>query len=113
MFSLNNYTTSFSPKGWLSKKEDGPYNINYKADSNQLSFLQLLSGRAAQTITFHCRNTIAYRSPRVSTSLQLICRLFINQFYEISIFQTDATIISCHDLTFTLPRGTRGAPSPS
>ena len=113
MFSLNNYTTSFSPQGWLSKKEDGPYNINYKADSNQLSFLQLLSGRAAQTITFHCRNTIAYRNPRVSTSLQLICRLFINQFYDTSIFQTDATIISCHDLTFTLPRGTRGAPSPS
>jgi len=54
-------------EGWLSKKEDGPYNINYKADSNQLSFLQLLSGRAAQTITFHCKNTVAFRNPRGNT----------------------------------------------
>jgi len=54
-------------EGWLSKKEDGGYNINYKADSNQLSFLQLLSGRAAQTITFHCKNTVAFRNPRGNT----------------------------------------------
>merc|ERR1711962_699101 len=40
---------------------------NYKADSNQLSFLQLLSGRAAQTITFHCKNTVAFRNPRGNT----------------------------------------------
>jgi collagen type II alpha len=49
---------------WLGEKPDGAYNINYKADSNQMSFLQLLSGQAEQTITFHCRNTIAYKNPR-------------------------------------------------
>ena len=43
-------TNCVDHQGWLSKKEDGPYNINYKADSNQLSFLQLLSGRSESEI---------------------------------------------------------------
>jgi len=49
---------------WLSERTGSPYNINYKADSHQLSFLQLLSARAQQTVTFHCKSTTAYRNTR-------------------------------------------------
>lgn len=34
--------------------------MNYKADSNQIGFMQLLSTRAAQNITYHCYNSVAY-----------------------------------------------------
>lgn len=34
--------------------------MTYKADSNQLGFLQLLSGFATQNITYHCKNSVAY-----------------------------------------------------
>ena len=34
--------------------------MNYKADSNQIGFLQLLSTSASQNITYHCKNSVAY-----------------------------------------------------
>jgi collagen type II alpha len=49
---------------WLSESPSGSYIINYKADNNQMSFLQLLSSKAEQLITFHCKNTIAHTNPR-------------------------------------------------
>merc|ERR1712203_1159948 len=36
------------------------FDINYKADSNQMNFLQLASSSAEQTITFHCKDTVAH-----------------------------------------------------
>jgi collagen type II alpha len=42
--------------------EENYYDINYKADSNQLSFIQLLSDKAEQTLTYHCLNSWAYES---------------------------------------------------
>jgi collagen type II alpha len=42
--------------------EENHYDINYKADSNQLSFIQLLSDKAEQTLTYHCLNSWAYES---------------------------------------------------
>lgn len=47
------------PEIWLGEIENG-MKINYKADSNQLGFLQLLSTKASQNVTFHCKNTVAY-----------------------------------------------------
>lgn len=44
---------------WLSELEDG-YQIRYKIDRIQLTFLQLLSSRAVQNITYHCRNSVAF-----------------------------------------------------
>ena len=46
--------TGREPEIWLSEIENG-MKINYKADSNQLGFLQLLSTQATQNITFHCK----------------------------------------------------------
>lgn len=47
------------PEIWLSEIPTG-MKMNYKADSNQLGFLQLLSTHATQDVTFHCKKTIAY-----------------------------------------------------
>ena len=37
--------------------------ITYKADHTQLTYLQLMSTKAVQNVTFHCRNTIGYYDP--------------------------------------------------
>merc|ERR1719445_2532642 len=45
---------------WLGDADDVNFDINYKADSNQVDHLQLMSSRAEQSITFHCRNMVAF-----------------------------------------------------
>jgi len=35
------------------------FQFQYKADSNQMSFLQLLSSAAYQKLTYHCKNSVA------------------------------------------------------
>nr|CAD7260945.1 unnamed protein product [Timema shepardi] len=47
------------PELWVGEMEGG-MKISYKADSNQIGFLQLLSGAATQNLTYHCKNTVAY-----------------------------------------------------
>ena len=49
---------------WVGDYEDNSFDINYKADSNQLDHLQLQSARAEQTIIFHCKSTVAFHNPR-------------------------------------------------
>jgi len=49
---------------WIGDYEDNTFDINYKADSNQLDHLQLQSARAEQKIIFHCKSTVAYLNPR-------------------------------------------------
>ena len=36
------------------------YQIRYVSDSTQMTFLRLLSDRAKQTITYHCKNSVAW-----------------------------------------------------
>jgi len=48
---------------WVGELDTNAFDINYKADSNQINFLQLASSRAEQTITFHCKYTIAHLNP--------------------------------------------------
>merc|ERR1711988_1413885 len=49
---------------WLGDHEDSSFDINYKADSNQIDHLQLMSTNAEQTIVFHCKNVVAFLNPR-------------------------------------------------
>lgn len=49
---------------WIGDMDTNAFDINYKADSNQLNYLQLMSTSAEQTITFHCKNTVAHLNPR-------------------------------------------------
>ena len=51
-------------EAWVGELDTNAFDINYKADSNQLNYLQLESSIAEQEITFHCKSTIAYMNPR-------------------------------------------------
>lgn len=44
---------------WFSEMPGGSQ-FTYKIDRVQLTFLQMLSGRAEQNITYHCKNSVAY-----------------------------------------------------
>ena len=60
------FNMRFEPtsEAWLSESKSAHHIINYKADKNQMSFVQLLSKKADQSIIFHCKNTIATRDER-------------------------------------------------
>lgn len=49
--------------------------FTYKASKNQLRFLQLLSSRASQNVTYHCKNSVAYydqQSQNFNSALSLL-----------------------------------------
>lgn len=52
---------------WLGEILGG-MKIHYKTDSYQMGFLQLMSAKATQQITFHCKNTVAYRDDDKNSS---------------------------------------------
>ena len=51
---------------WFSDipRQDGGFEITYKADSNQLNFLKMLSSKASQNVTYHCFNSVAYKNAK-------------------------------------------------
>lgn len=49
---------------WFSEIPDTGFGFNYKADSNQISFLQMLSFKASQNVTYHCSNSVAFHHDR-------------------------------------------------
>ena len=49
---------------WFSDIQEGGFQFTYKADSNQISFLQLLSSKASQNITYHCSGSVAFYSAK-------------------------------------------------
>lgn len=44
---------------WLGEDIVSGFEFTYKADSNQMRFLQLLSSEAWQQLTYHCKNSVA------------------------------------------------------
>lgn len=55
----NNAASGTGDEQWLGEMPGG-MRLTYKADSNQLGFLQILSGHAEQNVTYHCKNSVAY-----------------------------------------------------
>lgn len=44
---------------WFSEIPDKGFGFTYKADSNQITFLQMLSSSGSQNVTYHCSNSVA------------------------------------------------------
>ena len=58
---------------WFSEMpENGGFAFTYKADSNQIAFLQMLSTKASQNVTYHCSNSVAYYHNRGSNHRRAI-----------------------------------------
>lgn len=55
------FTWRGQPRGivWLGEDIKPGFEFTYKADSNQMQFLQLLSSEATQQLTYHCKNSVA------------------------------------------------------
>jgi len=45
---------------WFGDDMPEGFQFTYKADQVQMTFLQLLSDRVRQNVTYHCRNSVAY-----------------------------------------------------
>jgi len=45
---------------WFSEEIQGGFPFSFKSDKIQLTFLKLLSKQGSQSITYHCKNSIAY-----------------------------------------------------
>jgi len=52
---------------WFSADIQGGAMFSYKFDPVQMTFLKLLSKRASQNVTYHCKNSIAYYDARERT----------------------------------------------
>ena len=55
-----------------------PVQLKYVSDFSQLEFLQLLSDRARQQITYHCKNSVAWPNGNSEDSAKSIKMLTIN-----------------------------------
>ena len=55
-----------------------PVQLEYVSDFSQLEFLQLLSDRARQQITYHCKNSVAWPDGSSDDAAKSIKMLTIN-----------------------------------
>jgi len=55
-----------------------PIQLEYVSDFSQLEFLQLLSDRARQQITYHCKNSVAWPDGSSDDAAKSIKMLTIN-----------------------------------
>merc|ERR1711922_82025 len=80
---------------WLGEAPgDANFEINYKADSNQVSFPQLLSSKAEQTVTYHCFNSIAYENMRGNFKYEVTedtCKSNRKSRWGKTVFRMDVT----------------------
>ena len=56
---MDSHVVRFCFKVWFSEMDAG-FQFTYKSDSNQMTFLQLLSTHSQQNLTYHCRNSVAH-----------------------------------------------------
>jgi len=63
---------------WLGKELSGLNKLEYVSDFSQLEFLQLLSDRARQQITYHCKNSVAWPDGSSDDAAKSIKMLTIN-----------------------------------
>lgn len=73
---VNPQTTS--TEIWLGEV-DSDLKISYQADSNQIRYLQILSERASQDITYHCKRSVAVYNKEKSTFRQGLKLLAYNE----------------------------------
>lgn len=63
---------------WIGKELLGLRKLHYTSDPSQLEFLQLLSDRAHQRITYHCKNSIPWPNEASSDVIKSVKMLTIN-----------------------------------
>ena len=70
---------------WFSDipKEEGGFEITYKADSNQLNFLKMLSSKASQNVTYHCFNSVAYKNAKRGGNMRQAVELMSSNDLEL------------------------------
>ncbi|XP_022779253.1 collagen alpha-2(I) chain-like, partial [Stylophora pistillata] len=63
---------------WLGKELLGLDKLEYVSEQSQLEFLQLLSDRARQRITYHCKNSVAWPKKSSDEGMKSIKMLTVN-----------------------------------
>ncbi len=95
---------------WFSEiPSNGGFAFTYKADSNQISFLQMLSSKASQNITYHCSNSVAFHHERKDHNRKAIA---LQSWNDLEIrhrgkFKYDVLSDDCqvHNLIFVIHSG--------